>query len=393
MKEIVMTTINRYATSWESFWGSTTGTAGEVFWDADPIHASQQDLALFREYFDPRLPLIDLGCGNGTQARFLANHFKSVIGTEIAPAAVSLARKTNGAANITYRLLDMLHPDKAQRLHDDIGDANLYMRAVLHQLSPTDHATAVQSIERLLGATGTLYLIELSSAAEPYFARLIQQYGPPPGLARVFQHQITPGMLHERDLQSLFPPNRFTLLATGSSQIRTVHTLPTDEVVEVPAFYAILRRQEGGVYERRVIKQGMAIGHEKELFIDTPGPLDVVTKLVMAMNACDLESALTLFESGASFVMKPGVVVHGTAGIREALEGFMALKPTLTINAQQILLAGDIAQYCARWSIKGIDPKGIPLQLGGRSSSILRRQPDGRWLFLVDNPWGTDIVE
>jgi len=364
-----------------------------VFWDADPIHASQQDLLLFHEYFDPRLPLIDLGCGNGTQTRFLADHFTTVIGTEIAPAAVELAGKLNGAVNIRYRLLDMLHPDNAQRLHDDIGDANLYMRAVLHQLLPVDHATAVESIERLLGATGTLYLIELSSSAEPYFARLIQQYGPPPGLSRVFQHQITPGMLHENSLESLFPPDRFTLLGTGPSHIRTVHTLPTGNVVEVPAFYAILRRQEGRVCETRVNKQGMAIGHEKERFIDPPGPLHVVAKLVMAMNACDLESALTLFESGASFVMKPGVVVNGIVGIREALEGLMALKPTLTIEAQQIVQAGDVAQYCARWSMKGIDPTGTTVQLGGRSSSILRRQPDGRWLFLVDNPWGTDIVQ
>jgi SAM-dependent methyltransferase len=239
-----MTVVNRYATSWESFWGSTTGTVGEVFWDADPIHASQQDLALFRDYFNPRLPLVDLGCGNGTQTRFLANHFKNVIGTEIAPAAVELAGKTNGAANITYRLLDVLCPDDAQLLHDKIGDANLYMRAVLHQLAPKDHAIAVQSIERLLGARGTLYLIELSSAAEPYFARLIQQYGPPPGLARVFQHQITPGMLPENALNSLFPTDRFALLGTGPGQIRTVHALPTGEVVQVPAFYAILRRQE-----------------------------------------------------------------------------------------------------------------------------------------------------
>lgn len=242
-----MITGNRYATSWQNFWGSTTGSAGEVFWDADPIHASRQDLTLLRDYFDPQLPLIDLGCGNGTQTRFLANHFTHVIGTEIAPAAIELAGKVNGATNITYQLLDMLHLDEAQRLHDEIGDANLYMRAVLHQLSPEDHATAVQSIERLLGATGTLYLIELSSAAEPYFARLIQQYGPPPGLARVFQHQITPGMLHDNALESLFPPNRFTLLDTGPSQIRTVHTLPTGNVVEVPAFYAILRRQESRV--------------------------------------------------------------------------------------------------------------------------------------------------
>jgi SAM-dependent methyltransferase len=241
---MMMTSVNRYATSWESFWGSTTGTVGEVFWDADPIHASQQDLALFRHYFNPQLPLIDLGCGNGTQTRFLADHFTNVIGAEIAPAAVELAGETNGAANIRYCLLDVLCPDDAQRLHDEIGDANLYMRAVLHQLAAADHKTAVQSIERLLGTTGTLYLIELSSAAEPYFARLIQQYGPPPGLARVFQHQITPGMLQDNALESLFPSNRFTLLDTGPSQIRTVHILPTGDVVEVPAFYAILRKQE-----------------------------------------------------------------------------------------------------------------------------------------------------
>jgi uncharacterized protein (TIGR02246 family) len=126
--------------------------------------------------------------------------------------------------------------------------------------------------------------------------------------------------------------------------------------------------------------------------MNTPSPLDAIAQLVNAMNNCQLESALALFEPGAAFVMQPGVVVSGTAGIRQALEGFMALKPTLTIEAQQVVEAGDVAQYCARWSIKGIDLTGAAVQLGGRSSSILRRQPDGRWLFLVDNPWGTDIV-
>ena len=121
-------------------------------------------------------------------------------------------------------------------------------------------------------------------------------------------------------------------------------------------------------------------------------PQDVITKLVTAMNAQDLKTAMTLFEPGASFVMKPGAVVSGTAGIRQALEGFMALKPTLTIEAQELVQAGDVAQYCARWSMKGTDPSGRPVQLNGRSSSILRRQADGRWLFLVDNPWGTEIV-
>ncbi len=237
-----MISANRYLKSWEGFWSTLSGTPGEIFWDADPAHAAQQDLALFQGSIDPQFPLIDLGCGNGTQTRFLADHFAKVIGTEIAPAAVEIARTKNAAHNISYRVLDVLSPDDAQALHEEIGDANLYMRAVLHQLSPADHATAIQSIERLLGRKGVLFLVELSSAAEPYFAQLIKQYGPPPGLARVFQHQITPGMVNENDLEVLFPPDRFTLLRTGQSHIHTVHTLPTGEVVKVPAFYAILRR-------------------------------------------------------------------------------------------------------------------------------------------------------
>ena len=239
-----MVSTNRYATSWEGFWSTLSGTPGEIFWDADPAYAAQQDLVLFQDYADPQLPLIDLGCGNGTQTRFLADHFARVIGTEISPAAVQISQTKNAAPNTSYRVFDVLCPDDSQALHEEIGDANLYMRAVLHQLSPADHATAIQSIERLLGRSGILYLVELSSDAEPYFAQLIQQYGPPPGLARVFQHQITPGMLHENNLESLFPSDRFTILGTGQSHIRTVHTLPTGEVVKVPAFYAILRRRQ-----------------------------------------------------------------------------------------------------------------------------------------------------
>jgi cyclopropane fatty-acyl-phospholipid synthase-like methyltransferase len=237
-----MISANRYSTSWENFWSTSTGAPGEIFWDADPAHAAQQDLVLFQRHMDPQLPMIDMGCGNGTQTRFLANHFPRVLGTEISHAAVQIAQKKNVATNASYRVLDVLSPDDAQALHEEIGDANVYMRAVLHQLSPADHATAIQSIERLLGRKGVLYLIELSSAAEPFFAQLIKQYGPPPGLARVLQHQITPGMVNENDLDVLFPPDRFTLLRTGQSHIHTVHILPTGEVVKVPAFFAILRR-------------------------------------------------------------------------------------------------------------------------------------------------------
>jgi SAM-dependent methyltransferase len=89
---------------------TSTGALGEVFWDTNPAYAAQRDLALFQGYADPQLPLVDLGCGNGTQTRSLADHFVKVSGTEISPAAVEIARTKHAATNISYRVLAVLSP-------------------------------------------------------------------------------------------------------------------------------------------------------------------------------------------------------------------------------------------------------------------------------------------
>ncbi len=124
----------------------------------------------------------------------------------------------------------------------------------------------------------------------------------------------------------------------------------------------------------------------------TLSPLDAVIQFVNAMNKGDLEAALSLYEPGASLVAQPGVLATGTLALREALAGFVALKPTLTSEAHQVVESGDVALYCSRWSLRGTDPTGNPVQMSDRSSDILRCQPDGNWLIALDNPWGTDIV-
>lgn len=134
------------------------------------------------------------------------------------------------------------------------------------------------------------------------------------------------------------------------------------------------------------------LNYRKETNMKTLSPLDAVTQFVNAMNQGDLETALSMYEPGAALVVKPGVVATGTLALREALAGFVSLKPSLTSEAQKVVEASDVALYCARWSLRGTDPAGNPVQMSGRSSDILRRQPDGNWLIALDNPWGTDIV-
>jgi SAM-dependent methyltransferase len=237
-----------FHTGWEQYWSSFQESPAKVFWNADPAEAAQ-DVAVFEEYFLATLPVVDAGCGNGTHTRALANHwhFSQVIGTDVASAAIASAPARNGSG-ITYRTLDLLRPEEAARLHREIGDANVHIRGVLHQLPRDYRDTAAMSISELLGNTGTLYLKELSPAAEEYLAKLIDRFGPVEGLERVMGVLVKAGIrwgsFAETDVDTLFPPERFALLAKGDSRIQTTNRLPTGEVIVIPAIYAVLRRRK-----------------------------------------------------------------------------------------------------------------------------------------------------
>lgn len=123
-----------------------------------------------------------------------------------------------------------------------------------------------------------------------------------------------------------------------------------------------------------------------------PAPVETVNELVQAINQGDLERAVAAYESGGVLAARPGQLARGRAQLREALAGFVALKPVLRSEAQQVIEGEDLALYIARWSLSGTDPEGNVVAMAGESTDVLRRQPDGRWLIAVDNPWGAQIL-
>ena len=42
------------------------------------------------------------------------------------------------------------------------------------------------------------------------------------------------------------------------------------------------------------------------------------------------------------------------------------------------------------WTFDGAGPDGEPVRLAAKNADVLRRQEDGTWRFVIDNPWGTD---
>jgi len=119
-----------------------------------------------------------------------------------------------------------------------------------------------------------------------------------------------------------------------------------------------------------------------------PEELDVL--FVQAVNAGDIEAVIELYEPAASLMMQPGHVVSGTKAVREALSGFLAMKPRMTLEARTLGEAGGIALTTSKWVLEGTGPDGKPMRMEGQSAEVARRQPDGTWLFVIDNPHGLE---
>jgi SAM-dependent methyltransferase len=239
-----MSVTSRYRDAWEGFWREAPGEQGAVFWDAEPVLTAGAHLAVFEPHLtDHGLPMVDLGCGNGTQTRFLADRFPQVIGADISAAALDHARHADPVGQATYRLLDAAAKGAAETLHAELGDANVYMRGVLHQADPEDRQQLVDGIAALVGERGRAFLVELSEDAKPVLLGLAQRpEGPPPKLAPVFRHGIAPGEVADDAIPVYLNVAGLTVLASGELPLTTTEYRADGTRIELPSRWLLAGR-------------------------------------------------------------------------------------------------------------------------------------------------------
>jgi ketosteroid isomerase-like protein len=119
-------------------------------------------------------------------------------------------------------------------------------------------------------------------------------------------------------------------------------------------------------------------------------PEQVLESIVDGINTGNLDLLMPLYEPGAAFAAQPGTLAHGLPAVRGSLAAFIAMKGTLDLKVNRVLEAGDLALVAGVWSFTGTGPDGEPVKLTAHNADVLRRQPDGSWRFVIDNPWGTD---
>ena len=90
-------------------------------------------------------------------------------------------------------------------------------------------------------------------------------------------------------------------------------------------------------------------------------PEDLHRLFATALNAGDLDGLMSLYAPDAALVPQPRQAAVGKAAIREALAGFLVMKPVFTLTTRGIVKTADLAL--------------LSLELSGHA----RREPGGRF--------------
>tara|TARA_R110001592_G_scaffold363371_2_gene685879 strand:- start:17648 stop:18046 length:399 start_codon:yes stop_codon:yes gene_type:complete len=114
----------------------------------------------------------------------------------------------------------------------------------------------------------------------------------------------------------------------------------------------------------------------------------IYAQFAKCFNARDMEGLLDLYEADAVFVRGPGDHVSGRASIREALQEFLNTGGQISFRTRHAVQCGDIALLGNEYTLQGTDADGEAFTMSGNTSEVLRRQADGRWLYVIDHPAG-----
>jgi ketosteroid isomerase-like protein len=104
-------------------------------------------------------------------------------------------------------------------------------------------------------------------------------------------------------------------------------------------------------------------------------PEDLGRYFIERANAGDVEGLVALYEPGAVLAFPAGRLTAGHDEIRTVYAELLAGKPSFSSAGQQPAIRnGDLALTSTR------------LPGGGATVEIARRQPDGSWRWVIDQP-------
>jgi uncharacterized protein (TIGR02246 family) len=113
-------------------------------------------------------------------------------------------------------------------------------------------------------------------------------------------------------------------------------------------------------------------------------PADMHRVVDEAFNAADLDGLVALYEPDARMVRMDGSVAEGSEAIRAEWAGLMAMGGRIASTTRYVIGTGDLALLRGDFAFTSGD-----VAFESSTAEVVRRQPDGTWLYVIDHPSGS----
>ncbi len=117
-----------------------------------------------------------------------------------------------------------------------------------------------------------------------------------------------------------------------------------------------------------------------------------IEKMTAAFQQNQIDTVMSTYERGAVVLFEPGQPATGDQQLRQMFGGMAAAKPVFTYSGHEVVVSGDTAIHIAPWHMTGHAPDGKEITQSGLSIAVLRRQTDGSWKMVIDNPHGSRLL-
>lgn len=117
-------------------------------------------------------------------------------------------------------------------------------------------------------------------------------------------------------------------------------------------------------------------------------PEEVPAVFAERFNSRDATALAQVYEDGAVLVPQPGTPVTGP-DLHTANGRLQKLGVPISVRPRHVYRNGDLALLIVDWAIDGTGRDGRTVHVEGTATDVARRGSDGRWRYVIDNPFGT----
>jgi uncharacterized protein (TIGR02246 family) len=116
-------------------------------------------------------------------------------------------------------------------------------------------------------------------------------------------------------------------------------------------------------------------------------PTEIHTLFQNAFNRGDVEALISLYEPDA-ILMVGGKPVIGRANIKAAFDSMLSDGVQMTLTTRSVIESRDgLALLHGEWLVQRTAATERQPTTQGLSTEVVRKQPDGTWLFIIDSPY------